>query len=179
MPGIRELFGLVAPLTGLEGILEQVAKGELSSSDAAAQIRSLASKPHIPAWFPLVFRVMGVVFVLVGVGFGCFSVAYAVGTREVQGEVTDLVGGSPVVDYEVDGKKFSVQSAVSSSPPAYSIGEKVSVLYRPNNPASAQINSFTERWLFPVAFTAAGVWGVICSYLIPRWISFFTGTASR
>ncbi len=118
-------------------------------------------------------------FALVGIGIGCYSVAFAIGTNEVQGTVTNMVHGSPVVDYEVNGQRFSFQSAMSSSPPAYFVGEKVSVLYRPNNPASAQINSFTERWLFPIVFTAAGVWAVICSYLFPQWINFFTGTTNK
>ena len=59
MRGIRELLGLLAPLAGLEAILDQVANGQLTASDAAAQIRNLASRPHIPQWIPRIFRIMG------------------------------------------------------------------------------------------------------------------------
>ena len=176
MRGIRELLGMMAPLAGLEAILDQVANGQLATNDAATQIRNLASKPHIPPWFPRIFRIMGAMFALVGIGFACYSVAFAIGTNEVQGTITNMVHGSPVVDYQVNGQQFSFQSSMSSDPPAYFVGEKVTVIYRPNNPASAQINSFTERWLFPIVFTIGGAWAIVCSYMFPRWMAFLTGT---
>lgn len=179
MNGFRKFFGLFAPLAGLEEILDQVAKGQLSTSNAAEQIRKLASRPHIPPWLPRLFRIIGVMFAIGGFGVGCYSVAFGIGAKEAKGTVTDFIGGSPIVEFEVGGQTFSFQSSISSSPPAYFVGEKVDVLYRPNNPRSAQINSFTDRWLFPLAFTAAGIWAVICSYLFPRWISFFTGTSDQ
>ena len=179
MRGLRKLLGLMAPLVGLETILDQVAKGQLSTTDAAEQIRNLASRPHIPRWFPRVFRMMGATFAIVGIGFGCYSIVFGIGAKEVQGTVTEILDGSPVVEYEVNGKAFSFQSSLSSTPPMYSTGDKVSVLYRPNNPGWAQINSFTDRWLFPVVFTVAGLWTVICSYQFPKWISFLTGTSEK
>ena len=179
MRDIRELLGLTAPLAGLEAILDRVANGQLTTSDAAVEIRGLvASKPHIPQWFPRLFRIMGAMFAIVGIGVGCYSIAFAIGADEVQGTVTNMVRGSPVVDYEVNGKQFTFQSSVSSTPPAYFVGEKVRVLYRPDNPASAQINSFTDQWLLPIGFTFGGAWAITCSYLFPRWISFLTGATS-
>ena len=179
MRGLRKLFGLLAPLVGLEAILDQVANGQLSTTNAAEQIRKLALRPHIPPWFPRLFGIMSAIFALVGIGIGCYSIAFGIGANEVRGTVTQLDDDSPVVEYEVNGQPFSLQSSISSSPPAYFVGEKVNVLYRPNNPASAQINSFTDRWLFPLVFTVAGIWGVICSYLFPRWVGFMTGTSDK
>ena len=164
MRGIHELLGLVAPLDGLEEIL--VATGQLSSSDAAVQIRHIAAQPHVPAWTSHLLRIVGVMFVLGGIGFASYSIAFGIGAKDVQGTVTNMDGGSPVVDYEVGGQHFSFRSPISSSPPAYVVGDKVVVLYRPNNPASAQIDSFIDRWFFAVVFSGVGIVTVMSSYLL-------------
>jgi hypothetical protein len=144
MRRLREFLGLTAPLEGLEELLGQVADGHLPVDDAARRIRRLASQPHIPPWFLRVFRIMGALFAMIGLGFGVYSAVFAIGAEEVQGTVVKMVGDtgqSPVVEYEVKGRKFTYQSPLSSSPPAYCVGERISVLYHPNDPAKAQINS--------------------------------------
>ena len=122
------------------------------------------------------FRIVGVMFVLGGIGFGVYSIAFGIGAKDVQGIVTQMDGGSPVVDYEVGGQHFSLRSPISSSPPAYSVGDKVVVLYRPNNPASAQNDSFIDRWFFAVVFSGVGIVTVISSYLLQRWIGIVLGS---
>lgn len=102
---------------------------------------------------------MGLLFALIGIGFGVYSVAFAVGCAEAPGTVVRMVGKEmrrPIVEYDVQGKQFTVEGAVSSSPPAYSVGEEVTVLYRPDDPSVARINSFTECWLFPLRSAAVG-----------------------
>lgn len=42
------------------------------------------------------------------------------------------------------------QSDVSSSPPAWRVGEAVKVLFDPNDPSQAVIDSFMARWLVPL-----------------------------
>ena len=80
-----------------------------------------------------------------------------------------------MVEYHVGGKRFTFRSWLSSSPPAYFVGEKVSVLYRPDNPAKAQINSFTDRWLFAVAFTGSGLGAVLMSFFLPQIFNAILG----
>ena len=181
MRRIFDFFCPRAPLAGLEDILAQVASGDLSQDAAAQQIRELASKPYIPRWFLRLFRLVGAVFVIVGVAFAGYSVLFSIGAREVPGIVIEMVGDhakSPIVEYNVDGRRFTYHSSLSASPPAYFVGEQVSLLYRPDNPARAQINSFTDRWLFPVAFTGGGIVGVLVSFLWPRVFSVITGRGS-
>ena len=180
MRRIREFFGLRAPLAGLENILEQVADGQLAQDKAGQQIRELASKPRIMAWILRLFRFIGTIFTIVGVGFAGYSIVFSIGAKEVQGTVIEMVGGdqqSPIVEYSVDGKRFTHRSSLSTSPPAYFVGEKVSLLYRPDNPARAQINSFIDRWLFSVIFTGGGIMVVVSSFVVPRIIRAITGTA--
>ena len=56
---------------------------------------------------------------------------------------------SPVVEFEVDGQIYSFESDNASDPPAYDVRQEVNVIYRPSNPSTAQINKWSERWLFP------------------------------
>jgi hypothetical protein len=156
MRRLREILGLGPPLDGLEGILTQVADRRIPIEDAAQQIRQLAAKPHIPAWHGRVFQVVGSLFALCGLCFCFHSLSFAIGTVEVPGTVIDIESGSPIVEYQVDGKRLTLRGAISSTSPRYRVGEKVGVVYRSKEPSRAQINSFTERWLFPLAFTGIG-----------------------
>ena len=62
---------------------------------------------------------------------------------------------SPVVEVRADGRVYSFESDNASDPPAYRVGQEVSVRYDPANPATAQIDSFGERWLFPIIIIPA------------------------
>lgn len=75
------------------------------------------------------------------------------------GESSDSDGGccvySPVIEFEANGQTYSFESSNASSPPAYDVGEQVSVLYDPADPNTAQINKWSERWLMPVILVPA------------------------
>lgn len=65
----------------------------------------------------------------------------------VEGQVSGIPGGRPEVTYvDSQGVSHVVEGAVSSRPPAYDIGERVDVLYDPEDPSDAQIDSFLERY---------------------------------
>jgi hypothetical protein len=105
---------------------------------------------------------VGTIFLAVGVGIGAWAYHFGAEANQAEGVVIRMVssgrkgGSSPVVRYEVDGQSYELQSTVSSSPPAYSVGEKVTVLYHPDNPGGGQIDSFIDRWLFPLVFGGMG-----------------------
>lgn len=69
-------------------------------------------------------------------------------------ESNDSEGGccvySPVVEFEADGRTYSFEGENASDPPAYKVGEQVEVVFDPADPDTAQINKWTERWLFPI-----------------------------
>lgn len=77
---------------------------------------------------------------------------------------------NPTVSYKVDGKTYTSRSTLSQEPPLR-IGKKVDVLYNPENPEEALIDTFIQRGSI---FTLIGsifliilliVWGVT-TYLV-------------
>ncbi|MEB3262961.1 MAG: DUF3592 domain-containing protein [Synechococcus sp.] len=87
------------------------------------------------------------------------------------GTVVDLVAHRssdsttyrPAVDFTSrNGEPVSFVSSTGSSPPSYSVGQRVEVLYRPTNPRDARINDFFSLWggatvLGGMGFIFAGV----------------------
>jgi hypothetical protein len=69
-------------------------------------------------------------------------------------EQSDGEGGCctyvPVVEFDAGGQVYSFEGSTASYPPAYELGERVPVLYDPANPQTAQIDKWSERWLFPI-----------------------------
>lgn len=57
---------------------------------------------------------------------------------------------APVVEFTVGGFPVRFEGNNSSDPPAYRVGQEVEVLYLPNNPSKAGINSFSELWMTAV-----------------------------
>lgn len=67
----------------------------------------------------------------------------------------------PVVEFTAnDGKRRSVQLSEGSWPPAYEIGDEVTVLYEPESPLDARIKSFGSSagmWVLPVITGILGI----------------------
>lgn len=141
----------------MEPILQEVAAGRLSTTEAAEQIRRLFVRQIYPPWAVTLFRILGIGFLIGGIAWGAYSASFGLGAAETRGTVVQVDGGRPIVRYEVNGQVQSHRSPISSKPPAYAVGEQVSVLYRPENPGRAVINSFTDRWLFPTALAGMGL----------------------
>src|SRR5262245_39780988 len=137
MRRLVEWMGLVQPLDGLEEILADVAAGKKSPAEAAREIRQAAARPHIPVWFPRVFPIGGFFFTLIGCGFAVYSLSFSRGTQRAAGTVIQLANGSPIVAYTVGNRQFEYRSLISSSPPSYVVGDKVDVLCRLADPATA------------------------------------------
>jgi hypothetical protein len=109
-------------------------------------------------------RFLSIVFAVVGLGLLAGAIAVTLNTRafiatakHAPGTVTELIpkrdsdDGSitytPVVIFEAtSGASISFTSSFSSNPPSYDVGEKVEVLYAPDNPNEARINGFGSLW---------------------------------
>lgn len=152
----------------VEEILADVSDGILTEEEGAAEIRaqqsvdrSNRSPRHVRAVVSGTLAFIGFIFFAIGAGFGIYSYVQGQDVERTEGEVIRLVrkgkGSSPVVRYTVAEKPFEIESSISTSPPAYRIGEKVVVLYPRDNPASGRIDSFAERWLFAVIFGGVGL----------------------
>ena len=59
------------------------------------------------------------------------------------------------VSFEADGSTYSVTSNAFYKPIGKSwVGETMSIIYNPENPNTALINTFQERWLEPILNSA-------------------------
>jgi len=74
---------------------------------------------------------------------------------------------SPVYRYTVDGKQYEYESVNSSSPPSHEVGEVVILLYEPDNPGRARVNSFWELWLLPIILCPVSLFMILLSIGIP------------
>ena len=78
---------------------------------------------------------------------------------------------SPVVEFQANGQTYTFESDNASDPPAYQVGETVPVIYDPNDPNTAQINKWSERWLFPIIIIPAMILGALITtfFLVRAW----------
>ena len=79
---------------------------------------------------------------------------------------------SPVIEFSANGQTYSFESDNASDPPAYEVGEVVDVIYHPSDPNTAQINKWSERWLFPVIIIPAMILtaAILNFFMIRAWI---------
>lgn len=120
-------------------------------------------------------------FCLWGVYAGYVSWQLEQGGERTKGNVVRLEesnsseGGccvySPVVEFTAGGQTYSFESGNASDPPAYDVGEEVSILYDPAKPETAQIDSFFERWLFPIIIIPAMIIAalVVTFFMVRAW----------
>ncbi|TXT37503.1 MAG: hypothetical protein FD138_645 [Planctomycetota bacterium] len=124
--------------------------------------RSSAGGPKVVA---VVFSLIGSVFLMIGAGFGWSSYSLLAVAQRADGTVIRLVhqgggkrsGSAPVVEFHLDGNRHEFRSWLSTSPPQFDVGDKVTVLYDPTDPQRARIESFVTLWLFPTIFSGIGV----------------------
>ena len=129
-----------------------------------------------------VFAFIGLVFILVSFWTYRNTRQFLAQSETAQGQVIDLVlrsshdsnsGTSSGVYYPVvrfatpEGEYIEFQSGIGSQPPAYRIGDRVTVRYRPDDPYRARIDSFFQLWFLSVLFGGLGfVFGGIGFILI-------------
>jgi Protein of unknown function (DUF3592) len=163
----------------LTQILTQVAEGKLSVAEAEKLIRRGPPRPQrqrAPLVVGLIFVLAGSVAAAVGIGIGIHNWSFASSARETEGTVIRLVvtgkrgTAAPIVRYEVGEKFFEIQGGVSSSPPAHAVGEKVTILYHPDQPHQGNIKSFMDQWFLPLIFGGLGTLFVVigCAVIVSR-----------
>jgi len=77
----------------------------------------------------------------------------------------------PVVEFQADGKTYSFYGDTASYPPAYDVNERVSVLYDPSDPNTAQIDKFSERWLMPIILIPSMIIAsiIVTFFMVRAW----------
>jgi hypothetical protein len=106
-------------------------------------------------WISGIFLIIGL-GLLVGAGFMWRSQAdFAAHAARTDGTVIDTIyrssskGGSyyPQVEFKApDGSAVHFTGRTGSNPASYSRGDRVTVMYRTDNPQDARIDSFFENW---------------------------------
>lgn len=64
------------------------------------------------------------------------------------------------------GVEHRITSNTGSYPPAFKVGEAITVLYRPGNPKAAEIDSFWTLWLLPCVLGGIASFEIIAGLLI-------------
>jgi hypothetical protein len=63
----------------------------------------------------------------------------------------------PIVAFEDGGERRSFTDGVGSLPPDYEVGAEVEVLYDPDDPKAARIDSFKRVWFVPIFISLLGL----------------------
>ena len=103
--------------------------------------------------------VCGALAACLGFGLFVYRISFVHSAERATGVVVELrpvreehgqVGYAPVFHFTSgDSKSIEVKSDLSSSPPEYTVGQRVTVLYDPKTPESAFIDSFWDVWGLP------------------------------
>ncbi|OAI44885.1 hypothetical protein AYO44_13435 [Planctomycetaceae bacterium SCGC AG-212-F19] len=121
--------------------------------------------PTASYWVLLLgFVVVGIPF-SVGVVTTVSAIQESADTQQTQGTVVAFEGrnsarggavSKPVVEYHVAGQTYRFTGRVATNIPIHAVGDQVAVLYKTNEPGTAFIDSFFDRWLGPLLFTGVG-----------------------
>jgi hypothetical protein len=116
--------------------------------------------------FGSVFGLVGLVFLVVAIFTVRSELAFRAVAISAPGTVVDLEptsgsrGGTtykPVFEFtDRDDHLHRVTGSVASSPPSFKRGEAVRVLYQPENPDQAHLDSFMDTWFLPLIFGTLG-----------------------
>lgn len=79
-------------------------------------------------------------------------------TRLAEREVDGQTVAYAVVEFDdAQGKRHIIQQSIGFQSHQYGAGDKVPVLYLPNNPQVAKLDNFSAKWLFPIALAVMSV----------------------
>ncbi len=134
---------------------------------------------------------------LLAFGGSCYNraVNFKKTAVEAQGTVVELKEGAgggtdshpiyyPIIRFADKARQdHTLYSSSGSYPPAYEVGERVSVLYDPMNPKEAKVNSFSDLWLWPLLLGIMGALdlftGLILFFGVPLIIAWAERRAAK
>ena len=128
------------------------------------------------------FALLGIVLTPIGIMWWQ-NVRHFVQTAEkTEGTVIELVESrgskgtrfySPVVEYtDRFGQRQELRSSMGTSPPRFSVGDKVQILYDQNDPDSAKINHWLHLYIFPLLCLFMAFNGIVMAigmFVVPRF----------
>ena len=72
----------------------------------------------------------------------------------------------PVFEFEIDGKTICQESEYGFNPPAGKIGEKIGVLYNPDNLSQAMVPEFSHLWGTGIFIGSVGIAIMVAGILL-------------
>ena len=110
------------------------------------------------------FGGIGIVMLVAAIGVAASTITFRAQALSARGTVVDFDSGKAVVEFvDPDAGAQRIVGSVSSNPPAFDLGESVTVRYRPGEPGHARIDGLMETWFGPTllgflgsVFTAIG-----------------------
>jgi Protein of unknown function (DUF3592) len=122
----------------------------------------------IPAWL---LMSSAIIFLTVSFFLYLHTQKFIQSANRTQGIITQLIEKKdhdtdslyyPVCTFQDSrGNQHQIYSSMGSYPPSYKIGDKISVLYQPNNPEKAMIDNFSEKWFLSAMFAGGGLMDLI------------------
>ncbi|MHC4758443.1 MAG: DUF3592 domain-containing protein [Planctomycetota bacterium] len=145
---------------------------------------------QMPSWIKparIVSRIIGVMMILFFSGIFGLGTYFTIKTNKfletavkTEGKVVEMEksysdGNSrycPIFTFvDNTGNEQRARSSVSSYPPPYEVGDNIPVLYDPQNPEKADIDSFWNLWLASVVFfvlsAPALIFGAVLAFVLP------------
>jgi Protein of unknown function (DUF3592) len=109
----------------------------------------------------VILAMFGAIALLVGILYTIFTAMSVGGSTSASGTVigftTDDKGISyPIVQFPANLTPITFTMSYSSTNEPYKVGDRVAVLYSPDQPSAARVNSFFSLWYFPVFMLVAG-----------------------
>jgi len=103
----------------------------------------------------------GAIALLVGILFAIFTAISVGGSTSASGTVIGFTTADkgisyPVVQFPANFAPITFTMSYSSTNEPYKVGDRVGVLYSPDRPSAARVNSFFSLWYFPVFMLGAG-----------------------
>ena len=148
---------------------------------------SLKGDKNIKLLKKIIFKVIfafGIIFVLSGIVMVFNRILFLNNAITVQGEVISLqkeitkdndnhtsIIYKPEVKFQTkSGEVITFVSKVGSNPPSFSVGRIIEVVYNPEYPNNAELNSFLSLWFVQMVFIALGVIFIVISIVASKKI---------
>jgi hypothetical protein len=134
----------------------------------------------------IVFGLVGALLFVIGVFLFIRTRAFISSSQEVKGTVIRMLSSSgseggtvyaPVFKFTtIQGQVIEVEEKVYSSPPGFSVGEVVDMLYDPKNPGNARAKKWSSLYFVPLLLTGMGAifGGIGVVLLVVKVIGLFT-----
>ena len=130
--------------------------------------------------WPWIFVIVGVLMLTAAVARHFNRVSEQATMVETSGRVVDVREGCITVEFMTQAqRRVEFTGSVCQKPPVFARGEPVSVLYAPQDPARASINTFAQNWFVSLFFAGMGLISSLVGGVCVWFITLAPGRAER